>query len=54
MKAATMIQFNCYYYLYTDKIHTIQVMADGFDTAIAAAQKVLGQRVNIFSVFKAS
>ena len=53
MKASTMKKFNCYYYLHTDKIRTIQVMADGFDTAIAAAQKVLGQRVNIFSVFKA-
>jgi hypothetical protein len=52
MKAATR-KFNVYYYLYTGKIHTIQIMADGFDTAIAAAQKVLGQRVNIFSVFKA-
>jgi hypothetical protein len=52
MKAATR-KFNIYYYLHTDKTHTIQIMADGFDTAIAATQKVLGERVNIFSVFKA-
>jgi hypothetical protein len=53
MKAATR-KFNIYYYLFTNNIHTIQIMADGFDTVIAEAQKVLGQRVNIFSVFKAS
>jgi hypothetical protein len=51
-----MRKFNVYYFLFGVKsahMRTIQVQALDFDTAVYAAHKALGDRINVISVFKA-
>jgi hypothetical protein len=51
-----MRKFNVYYFLFGVKsanVRTISVDAEDFESAVYAAHKALGDRINVISVFKA-